>query len=110
MTSLNGSSSLHVFQPLHESVLVAVSAELWILSSQRIKLTHVHQTIIRQYGFDPNSTDVVSARCYQHISDRPPEIFLSVDILTAEVIIYYFGMYLLVLLQDSWVTALGCAM
>jgi hypothetical protein len=63
-----------MFQPLHESVLVAVGAELWILSRQRIKLAHVHQTIIGQDGLNPNSTNVVSARCDQHICNRPPEI------------------------------------
>jgi hypothetical protein len=107
----NGSSSLHVFQPLHESVLVAVGAELWILSRQRIKLAHVHQTIIGQHSLNPNSTDVVSARCDQHICNRPPEnIHSSVHFLAGFNFFDYFGMYLLVLLQDSWVTALGWAM
>lgn len=63
-------ASLHVLQPLHESMLVAMGSEFRVLRGQWIELVHVDESVVRQDRFHPNSADVVQARRNQHVRDR----------------------------------------
>jgi hypothetical protein len=55
---------LHVLQPLHEAVFVAVSTKLRVLCSKGIKLIHVDKAIIWQNCLNPHTTDVITTRCH----------------------------------------------
>lgn len=62
---------LHVFQPLHEAVLVSMRSELWILRGERIELVHVDEAVVGENGLHPDPADVVQTRRHQHIGNRP---------------------------------------
>lgn len=61
---------LHVLQPLHEPMFVAVRSELWVLRCQRIELIHVHQSVVGQNRLDPDATNVIQAGSHQHVRHR----------------------------------------
>lgn len=59
--------SLHVFESLHEAVLVSVRTELGVLGGEWVELVHVDQSVVRQYCLHPHAAYVVFARRHQHV-------------------------------------------